>query len=97
MQKATIQVRVYEPGQTRLGSERLGAIDGDYGHHQVKETIKRTLRAEAIGNFCPLFCAYNGRDYLVHSELGDLSDPFRAEESYLTSLFIEEENPANKP
>lgn len=52
-------------------------------------TIKRVLRAEAIGNFNPIFCTYHGKKYLVSSLEGDLSDPFRARESYLDSLYIE--------
>jgi hypothetical protein len=41
-----------------------------------------------MGNFNPLFCTYNGKKYLVQSECGDLSDPFRREESWLEKLFI---------
>lgn len=53
-------------------------------------TIYRTLRAEAIGNFNPLFCRYNAKHKrcLVRSREGDLSDPFRREPSYLSSLYI---------
>ena len=54
----------------------------------VVETIKRKLRFEQIGNFCPAFATYKGKPYLVKSEEGDLSDPFRADQSYLASLFI---------
>ena len=53
------------------------------------EVINRTLRAEAMGNFNPIFCQYNYKQYLVHSEDGDLSDPFRREFSYLKTLYIE--------
>lgn len=52
--------------------------------------IKRKLWAEMFGNFNPIFCRYNKQRYLVKSEQGDLSDPFRRKESYLTSLYIEE-------
>lgn len=52
--------------------------------------IKRVINFESIGNFNPGFVRYNGRRFLVNSDEGDLSDPFRANESYLTSLFIEE-------
>ena len=57
----------------------------------VYKTIKRVLRAEAIGNFCPLFCTYLGKQRLVKSEAGDLSDPFRRDESFAKSFFIEVE------
>jgi hypothetical protein len=50
------------------------------------KTIKRKLRAEMIGNFNPFFCTYNRNEYLVKSDDGDLSDPFRRDESY--KLFI---------
>jgi hypothetical protein len=50
--------------------------------------IKRTLRAEQIGNFNPIFCTYKGKRTLVKSKAGDISDPFRRHESYLSSLFI---------
>ena len=53
------------------------------------ETIKRVLRAECIGNFNPIFCRYNNKQYLVQSGEGDLSDPFRREPSYLQHLYIE--------
>jgi len=51
--------------------------------------IERVLRSEAIGNFNPIFCHYLGKDYLVQSELGDLSDPFRSTKKYLDYLYIE--------
>jgi len=56
---------------------------------QIINTIKRVLRAEQIGNFCPIFCTYKGKRTLVKSEAGDLSDPFRRTETYIQSLFIE--------
>jgi hypothetical protein len=57
---------------------------------QIINTIKRKLRSEQIGNFCPIFCTYKGNNRtLVKSEEGDLSDPFRRTESYVQSLFIE--------
>jgi hypothetical protein len=56
----------------------------------VKE-VERVLVAEQIGNFNPLFCTYNGKKYLVHSTQGDISDPFRRDESYLKTLYIEVE------
>ena len=62
-----------------------------YGEPGEKiESIRRVLRAEAIGNFNPIFCTYKGeKRNLVQSRHGDLSDPFRREESYLNSLYIE--------
>lgn len=55
----------------------------------ILNVIKRVLRSEAIGNFCPIFCTYLGKQYLVKSEEGDLSDPFRRQESYAQSFYIE--------
>ncbi|MEK6884337.1 MAG: hypothetical protein AABY22_32195 [Nanoarchaeota archaeon] len=57
--------------------------------YTVTKKIKRKIWAEAIGNFNPIFCRYLGKRTLVKSEIGDLSDPFRREENYLNSLFIE--------
>ena len=50
--------------------------------------IRRVLRSEAIGNFNPVFCTYQGKRTLVSSDQGDLSDPFRREENYLEKLYI---------
>lgn len=86
--KHTIQVRQYAEKQTQWGNENLGRIMGNFGKFEVKETINRVLRAGAIGNFNPIFCTYKGKQYLVSSEEGDLSDPFRATEEYLKTLFI---------
>ncbi|HYG53554.1 MAG TPA: hypothetical protein VD905_21850 [Flavobacteriales bacterium] len=61
--------------QVRRGNEIIG-------------TIKRQLRAEQIGNFNPLFCTFKGERKLVQSDQGNLSDPFRREDSYAESLFI---------
>ena len=55
-------------------------------------TIKRKLRSECIGNFNPIFCTYQGKEHLVKSNEGDLSDPFRRDESYIDSLYIEVES-----
>ena len=55
----------------------------------VLGTIKRVLKAEACGNFNPMFCTYHGKRFLVNSLQGDLSDPFRRDQSYLDSLYIE--------
>ena len=53
------------------------------------KTISRKPWFETIGNFQPLFCRYNGGRYLVESESGDISDPFRRDETYLSTLFIQ--------
>ena len=84
----SIQVRKYQPEQSKYGSESIGKITGNYGKFDSVETIKRVLRAQQIGNFNPFFCTYKGKDHLVHSDDGDVSDPFRREESYANSFFI---------
>ena len=53
------------------------------------ETIQRVLKFAQIGNFCPAFCTYKGKNYLVKSETGDLSDPFRADATLLETLYID--------
>ncbi len=55
------------------------------------ETIKRKIWSEAIGNFNPIFCHYKGKRTLIQSMKGDVSDPFRRDESYLETLYIEVE------
>ena len=60
------------------------------GTGRVIETITRKLRNEQIGNFNPMFCTYKGNTRcLVKSDAGDLSDPFRRDPTYETSLYIE--------
>lgn len=49
--------------------------------------ITRKLWTENIGNFNPIFCRYRGKKYLVESFEGDLSDPFRRDETYITGGF----------
>ena len=80
MQKRySIQVRKVSPGNLYNSAAPFGTIG----------TVKRVLRAEQIGNFNPLFCTYKGdKRTLVHSEQGDLSDPFRRDGSYAATLFI---------
>lgn len=58
------------------------------GGFEVIETISRKPWCESIGNFNPMFCRYKGKRTLVHSDEGDLSDPFRREDGYLKCLFI---------
>ena len=60
---------------------------------EILETISRRVYAMACGNFNPLYCRYNRKTYLVHSEAGDISDPFRADASYLETLFIDISKP----
>jgi hypothetical protein len=79
MKKQTIQVRVVPAEYSLFNSS---------APYTVKETIQRVPWGEAIGNFNPIFCRYKGERTLVHSEEGDISDPFRREESYLKTLFI---------
>lgn len=55
---------------------------------ELIEVIKRTLRAEMIGNFNPIFCTYKGEKHLVQSLHGDLSDPFRRTNEYGTSFQV---------
>jgi hypothetical protein len=52
------------------------------------DTVSLAPRQESIGNFNPMFVTYRGNKYLLHSDEGDLSDPFRREESYAKSFFI---------
>lgn len=63
-------------------------IEVRFRNSSETKIIHRVLRQEAIGNFCPIFCTYLGEMYLVKSEAGDLSDPFRREENYLNNLYI---------
>ena len=78
MKRFKVQVRLYESGKNHHLTDKFTAV----------ENITRTLWAEEIGNFNPLFCRYKGKRTLVHSDQGDLSDPFRREQSYENSLFI---------
>ena len=47
----------------------------------VVETVRRVLRAEAIGNFCPIYCTYKGHKRLVRSDAPHLDDPMRCVEA----------------
>lgn len=76
--KYQIQVRSYPAGASHYVCKEFSVV-GD---------IRRVVRAEQVGNFCPLFARYQGRDHLVYSDAGDTSDPFRREESYAKSFFI---------
>jgi len=73
-----IQVRSYPEGASHYTSDKFSVVG----------SIRRVVRAEQIGNFNPLFARYMGKDRLVHSDAGDVADPFRREESYAASFFI---------
>ena len=60
----------------------------DWQPGEVRATIKRVIWAEQIGNFNPFFCRYKGKRELVQSLDGDVSDPFRCEESYANTFYI---------
>lgn len=63
------------------------------GDGTLVETINRVLRAEAIGNFCPIFCTYKGKRRLVESDACHLDDPLRCVESdHDKKLFISPRN-----
>ncbi len=68
-----------------MKKHEIGVLDGNSHLYAI---IKRKLKFEAIGNFCPAFATYKGKEYLVKSDEGDLSNPFRADNSYLKSLYI---------
>ena len=51
--------------------------------------IWRVPWSEPIGNFNPMFCQFQNKRTLVQSEHGDLSDPFRRDESYAETLYVE--------
>ena len=52
--------------------------------------IRRTVRSEPFGNFCPVFCTFQGKKCLVESEAPHLDDPFRCnEKDHVGKLFIQ--------
>ena len=74
-----IEVREVEPGKKFVSS----------APYKVIGKIRRVLRMEQCGNFVPLFCCYKGdKRNLVHSDAGDISDPYRVTTEYFESLFI---------
>jgi hypothetical protein len=85
MKKYTIQLRHYG-GQSHYTSDTFTKMG----------EIKLRLYAEQCGNFNPIFCSYKGAWYLVHSDEGDTSDPFRREESYAKTFFICVEQPCER-
>jgi hypothetical protein len=69
--------------EVRLKGKRYGEPG------ELIEIIQRAPWCEAIGNFNPMFCRYKGKRELVQSLAGDISDPFRRDETYLKTLYIE--------
>lgn len=55
--------------------------------------IKRKIYAEQIGNFNPFFCRFNKLTFQLHSDAGDVSDPFRREENYAETFYIKLNSP----
>ena len=51
-------------------------------------TIRRKLYVDQVGNFNRIACRFVKKTYIVHSEAGDLGDPFRADTTYLNRLYI---------
>ena len=60
----------------------------DWQPGEVIKTISRVIWSEQIGNFNPFFCTYKGKRELIKSLDGDVSDPFRREESYADTFYI---------
>jgi hypothetical protein len=60
------------------------------------DRVHRVITAQQIGNFNPLFCRYKGQQFLVHSDAGDASDPFRRTEAYARTFFIDISRPCKK-
>jgi hypothetical protein len=87
MKKQSIQVRDYTDYQTTFENYLNPPIP------PTLATVNRKLYAIQIGNFCPVFCRYQGKTYQVQSKHGDLSDPFRADETYLETLYIDKGKP----
>lgn len=84
MKKHNIQVRKY--------ARKSGHLFGDKPE-STAETIVRKIARDSLGNFNRMACRYKGQTFLVHSDAGDIGDPFRANESYLETLFIDANNP----
>ena len=59
----------------------------------IIDFIERVLYMDSVGNFNRIACRYKKRTHLVHSEAGDLGDPFRMDESYFNSLYIYTDQP----
>ena len=59
-----------------------------YSDGKLIKSVDRVLYFEQIGNFNPCFTIFSGYPRLVHSFRGDMSDPFRRDNSYLDHLYI---------
>lgn len=55
---------------------------------EATEIIQRKIYSDSVGNFIRCACRYKGQTFIVNSDEGDLGDPFRANDTYLDSLFI---------
>jgi hypothetical protein len=60
---------------------------------EILGVVSRRIYSMSCGNFNPVYCRYQLKTYLVHSEAGDISDPFRSDSSYLKTLFIDLSKP----
>jgi hypothetical protein len=60
---------------------------------EILGVVSRRIYSMSCGNFNPVYCRYQRKTYLVHSEAGDISDPFRSDSSYLKTLFIDLSKP----
>ena len=84
MKQHVIQVRRYaRPNGYFFGDSPEGVV----------ETIHRKLYVDQLGNFNRIACRYKGQTFLVNSDAGDIGDPFRADDSYAESLFIDAGQP----
>ena len=85
MKKQVIQVRdnIREKESYRTNAPAFRLIN----------TVKRCVYCDTVGNYNRFAARYNGKTYLVQSDEGDLGDPFRANESYLSSLYIDLSSP----
>jgi hypothetical protein len=85
MKKETIQVRNYNGKRYAFPAVTP----------EILGSVSRRLYSMACGNFNPVYCRYQRKTYLVQSEAGDISDPFRADDSYLKTLFIDISKPCS--
>lgn len=60
---------------------------------EILGSVSRRLYSISCGNYNPVYCRYNLKTYLVQSEAGDISDSFRADASYLDTLFFDISKP----
>lgn len=83
MKKHTVQIRNYNGKRYSFPAVTP----------EILGTVTRRLYSIACGNFAPIYCRFKGKTYLVNSDAGDVSDPFRANENYLETLFIDISKP----